>query len=56
MFDAVLAACAPSTRVAIAVDLTGPDELVRMQTVQQWKAVERPSLQRQPAVFCLLAA
>ena len=56
MFDAVLAACAPSTRVAIAVDLTGPGELVRMQTVQQWKAAERPSLQRQPAVFLLLAA
>lgn len=56
MFDAVLAACTPSTRVAIAVDLTGPGELVRMQTVQQWKAVEKPSLQRQPAVFCLLAA
>lgn len=56
MFDSLLAVCAPSTRVAIAVDLTGPGELVRMQTVQQWKAAARPALQRQPAVFCLLAA
>ncbi len=56
MFDAVLAACAPSTRVAIAVDLTGPGEFVGMRTTQQWKAGERPSLQRQPAVFLLLAA
>jgi 16S rRNA (cytidine1402-2'-O)-methyltransferase len=56
VFDAALAACAPSTRFAIAVDLTGPGELVRMQTVQQWKAIEKPSLLRQPVVFCLLAA
>jgi hypothetical protein len=40
----------------VAVDLTGPGEFVRMRTVQQWKADEKPALQRQPAVFCLLAA
>ena len=56
MFDAVLAACAPSTRIAIAVDLTGPAEFVGMRTAREWKAAEKPSLQRQPAVFCLLAA
>lgn len=56
MFDAVLAACAPSTRIAVAIDLTGPAEFVGMRTAQQWKAAEKPPLQRQPAVFCLLAA
>jgi len=56
MFDAVLSSCAPSTRVAVAIDLTGPGEFVGMRTAQQWKAAEKPSLQRQPAVFCLLAA
>jgi 16S rRNA (cytidine1402-2'-O)-methyltransferase len=56
MFDSIVAACAPSTRLAVAVDLTGPGEFVRMRTVQQWKADEKPALQRQPAVFCLLAA
>ena len=55
MFDAVLAACAPSTRVAVAVALTGPTEFAGMRTAQQWKTAARPSLQRQPAVFCLLA-
>lgn len=55
MFDAILAACAPSTLLAVAVDLTGPGEFVRMRTVQQWKAAEKPELQRRPAVFCLLA-
>ena len=55
MFDALLSSCAPSTRLAIAVDLTGAGEFVGMRTTQQWKATARPPLQRQPAVFCLLA-
>jgi 16S rRNA (cytidine1402-2'-O)-methyltransferase len=58
LFDALLAACAGSTRIAVAADLTGPNEFVGMRSVQQWKAgaaVERPSLQRLPTVFCLLA-
>lgn len=58
LFDAVLAACAPSTRLAVAADLTGADEFVAMRTVQQWKDLAphaRPPLQRRPAVFCVLA-
>lgn len=58
LFDAVLSVCAVSTRLAVAVDLTGADEFVAMRTVQQWKAASsaaRPPLQRRPAVFCLLA-
>jgi 16S rRNA (cytidine1402-2'-O)-methyltransferase len=59
LFDAVLATCAPSTSVAVAADLTGAGEYVGMRTVQDWRrhpAGGRPSLQRRPAVFCLLAA
>jgi len=56
VFDAVLGACAPSTRLAVAADLTGAGEFIATRTVHQWKAAARPPLQRQPAVFCLLAA
>ncbi|HET9023282.1 MAG TPA: SAM-dependent methyltransferase [Burkholderiaceae bacterium] len=56
LFDAVLASCAPSTRLAVAADLMGACEFVAMRTVQQWKAAGKPPLQRRPAVFCLLAA
>jgi 16S rRNA (cytidine1402-2'-O)-methyltransferase len=58
MFDAVLAACAPSTRLAVAVELTGADEFVVTRSVQQWKQsmpAQRPRFERRPAVFCLLA-
>ena len=59
VFDAVLGACAPSTRLAVAADLTGAGEFIASRTVQQWKSCpqeRRPALQRQPAVFCLLAS
>lgn len=59
LFDALLGACAPSTRLAVAADLTGAGEFIATRTVQQWKTCppqHRPPLQRQPAVFCLLAA
>lgn len=58
LFEAVLAACAASTRVAVAADLMGGAEFIGMRTVQEWKAlspVQQPPLQRQPTVFCLLA-
>jgi 16S rRNA (cytidine1402-2'-O)-methyltransferase len=58
LFDALLGACAPSTRLAVAADLTGAGEFIATRTVQQWKTCppeRRPPLQRQPAVFCLLA-
>jgi 16S rRNA (cytidine1402-2'-O)-methyltransferase len=59
LFDAMLGTCAPSTRLAVAADLMGANEFAGTRTVQQWKSCppeQRPPLQRQPAVFCLLAA
>jgi 16S rRNA (cytidine1402-2'-O)-methyltransferase len=55
LFATALAACAPSTRLAVAIDLTGAHEFVRMQTVLQWNSAGTPPLHRQPTVFCLLA-
>ena len=57
-FHAALGVCAPSTRLAVAVDLMGANEFVAMLTVQQWNSrpsENQPPLLRQPAVFCLLA-
>jgi 16S rRNA (cytidine1402-2'-O)-methyltransferase len=57
--DAVLAACAPATRLSIAVDLTGAGETIATRTVAAWRALpaqHRPQLAKRPAVFSLLAA
>jgi 16S rRNA (cytidine1402-2'-O)-methyltransferase len=58
LFDALLQHCRPTTRLAVAVDLTGEREFVRQCTVEQWRAetsAARSSLAKRPAVFCLLA-
>lgn len=54
LFDALISTCAPATRIAIAVDIGGPSEFIAMQAAREWKTT-RPTLQRQPAVFCVLA-
>ena len=55
MFDGILAACQPGTRLCIATDLTLPSESVRTLTVQQWKKQTPPEIERRPTVFLLLA-
>lgn len=58
LFDALLTHCAPRTRLAVAVDLTGPDEFVAMHRIADWRAraaSDAPPFERKPAVFCLLA-
>lgn len=55
MFDCILQACQPGTRLAIATDLTLPGESVLTRTIQQWKKQTPPEIERRPSVFLLLA-
>ena len=55
MFDAILSACQPGTRLTVATDLTLPSEMVRTLTIQQWKKQTPPDIERRPTVFLLLA-
>jgi len=50
----LLATLQPGTRLAVAVDLTGPTESIRMASVAEWrKRAARPG--RRPAMFLVLA-
>jgi 16S rRNA (cytidine1402-2'-O)-methyltransferase len=55
MLDAVLAACAPSTLVCVAADLTLPTETIQSRSVSDWKKQPGPDLHKRPAIFLLLA-
>jgi 16S rRNA (cytidine1402-2'-O)-methyltransferase len=56
--DALLAdllqACRPATRLAVAAELTSPNESIAMRTVAEWRAHAAP-LGKRPAIFLLLA-
>ena len=55
MFDTILQACQPGTRLTVATDLSLPGEFVLTRTIQQWKKQTPPEIERRPTVFLLLA-
>lgn len=56
MFAALLEACRPDTRLAVAADLTLPSESVVSHPIDAWRRLPAPELDRRPAVFVFLAA
>ncbi len=55
LFASILLSCQPTTRIAVATDLSLPGESVRTRTVLQWKKETPPEIERRPTVFLLLA-
>jgi 16S rRNA (cytidine1402-2'-O)-methyltransferase len=51
----LLKTCRADTRLAVAADLTGPGESIRMASVGQWRASPSPP-GRRPAIFLLQSA
>jgi 16S rRNA (cytidine1402-2'-O)-methyltransferase len=54
LLAALLACCAPTTKLCVAADLTLPTESIRTQTVAAWRKAPG-TIGRRPAVFLLLA-
>ncbi len=55
MLEALLATCAPQTRLCVASDLTLPTESVATATIAAWRR-RRQSIGRRPTIFLLLSA
>ena len=53
MFQALIAALRPQTRLCIAAGITTPDEWICTHTVQEWKRIQLPDLSKIPAVFLI---
>ncbi|WP_368621100.1 SAM-dependent methyltransferase [Paraburkholderia sp. BR13444] len=56
LLDTLLATCAPSTLVCVAVDLTLPSEVIASRSVADWKKKPEIDLHKRPAIFLILAA
>ena len=54
LMEALLLTCQPLTKVCIAVDLTGPTELIKTKTVGEWRK-SKPDFHKRPAIFLLQA-
>lgn len=55
LLEAVLKICKPSTRLCIASNITGADEFIKTQSVEQWRK-NLPDLHKRPTIFCLMAS
>jgi 16S rRNA (cytidine1402-2'-O)-methyltransferase len=54
LLGALLDACAPTTRLCVAADLTLGSEWIRTRAIADWRR-ERAAIGKRPAVFLLLA-
>lgn len=54
LLETLLQQCRPTTKLCIAVDITGPQESIRTMPVSQWKAAP-PDLHKRPVLFLLYA-
>jgi len=54
LLEALLKNCAPSTRLCLAVDLTGKDEWIKTKSVREWRN-EKTDIHKRPAIFLLYA-
>lgn len=55
LFNALLAAAQPQTRLCLATDLTLAEECVTTRHIREWKAASAPHIDKRPTVFLLLA-
>jgi 16S rRNA (cytidine1402-2'-O)-methyltransferase len=54
LVDALLKTCKPSTKLCIAVDLTGKNEWVKTKTIAEWKK-NIPDIHKRLAIFLVYA-
>ncbi len=52
--DAIIKNCTPSTKLCIAVDLTGKNEWIKTQLISDWEK-KKPDIHKRPAIFLLHA-
>jgi 16S rRNA (cytidine1402-2'-O)-methyltransferase len=55
LIDALLSNCRPDTRLCIASNITLAEEWIRTKSIGEWRLHPPPDLNRQPAVFILMA-
>ena len=55
MLETLITACAPTTRICVATDLTLDSENIVTKSAVEWRRQELPNIDRRPTVFLLQA-
>jgi 16S rRNA (cytidine1402-2'-O)-methyltransferase len=51
LFEEFLATCAPTTRLTVAADISGPAEFIRTATIAEWRGSSAPEIHKHPTIF-----
>jgi 16S rRNA (cytidine1402-2'-O)-methyltransferase len=54
LFESIIQQCADTTRLCIAMDITGKEEWIKTKPIQAWKT-QKPDWKKIPAIFLLQA-
>jgi len=54
LVETILSSCKLSTRLCIAVDITGQNENIRTKTIADWKK-QVPDINKRPAIFLMIS-
>jgi 16S rRNA (cytidine1402-2'-O)-methyltransferase len=54
LFDSLIKTCSGTTRLCIAVNLTGRKEMIKTNAIAKWRN-SIPDINKQPAIFILQA-
>lgn len=52
LFEDIISACAPDTKLCIAADIMQPDQFIRTMPITQWKG-HTPDIHKRPAIFII---
>lgn len=55
LLEAILKSCAPSTKLCLAVNITGKNEWIKTKTIAGWSK-EKTDIHKRPAIFLLYSA
>jgi len=53
LFNDMIEACAPQTKLCIAANLTAPDAFIATKTTTQWRQAPPPPIHKVPAIFII---
>ncbi|MFI3288731.1 MAG: SAM-dependent methyltransferase [Rikenellaceae bacterium] len=53
LFDQLLTVLAPLTKLTIAIDITDPAESIATKSVKEWRATQKPDMNKKPTIFII---
>lgn len=53
LFDTLIKSLSPQMRLAVAADITSPNEYIRTHTIAQWRKLGVPDIAKRPTIFIL---